>query len=335
MISASAVLSILLPNLPWFDLAWIAIGLALGFLKPVWRWFQRQRASSWPTAAGEIRSASVSENKRFFHASTLGRRAETHTAQLNYSYSVAGNMYFGKYSREFGTEEEARDFVRELEGKPVSVQFNPSKPSVSTLSESSIETLLQTRAPKPAAEFQPPSIADRRLDRLRPFLWLFVGLSAVGLVVSLWVHLAAVMGRRDAPAAFFWLLQIGIFVVWFPAIIIAKQQVGNLQRRDFWNRALKGSPAWMRYMVYGFLGYAIVNFLLFRSHAPTGGGDVNPPAVVWRGFSGHWMAFYSAAFAILYSAARTKAETHRCLNGHSVPTNADFCTRCGQSVIHV
>jgi hypothetical protein len=60
----------------------------------------------------------------------------------------------------------------------------------------------------------------------------------------------------------------------------------------------------MRYMVYGFFGYAIINFLLFIAVAPSGGHGANPPTVVWRGFSGHWMAFYSAAFAILYSAVR-------------------------------
>ena len=36
---------------------------------------------------------------------------------------------------------------------------------------------------------------------------------------------------------------------------------------------------------------------------PKGDSGANPPAIVWRGFSGHWMAFYSAALAILYSAA--------------------------------
>ena len=51
-------------------------------------------------------------------------------------------------------------------------------------------------------------------------------------------------------------------------------------------------------MVYGFFAYAAVNFLLFITKAPKGGGGANPPAVVWRGFSGHWMAFYSAALGI-------------------------------------
>lgn len=63
---------------------------------------------------------------------------------------------------------------------------------------------------------------------------------------------------------------------------------------------LQGSPEWMRYMVYGFFGYAFVNFALFISKAPTGGGGANPPAIVWRGFSGHWMLFYSAALATPY-----------------------------------
>jgi hypothetical protein len=113
------------------------------------------------------------------------------------------------------------------------------------------------------------------------------------------------MGQRVAPAPFFWILHIGIFVVWFPAVFVAQRLVGNLSRRDLWKVILKDSPIWMRYMVYGFMGYAVVNFLLFIMKSPTGrGGGENPPAEVWRGFSGHWMAFYSAAFAILYAATQ-------------------------------
>jgi hypothetical protein len=74
--------------------------------------------------------------------------------------------------------------------------------------------------------------------------------------------------------------------------------------QGLWKVVLRNSPEWMRYMVYGFLGYAAVNFLLFMTNTPTQTNGVNPPAAVWRGFSGHWMAFYFAAFAILYSAIR-------------------------------
>ena len=84
------------------------------------------------------------------------------------------------------------------------------------------------------------------------------------------------MGRRVAPEACFWILHAGIFLVWIPAVLTAQSVVGNLNRRDFWKVVLRGSPEWMRYMVYGFFGYAFVNFLLFMKNAPTGNIGSNP-----------------------------------------------------------
>jgi hypothetical protein len=58
------------------------------------------------------------------------------------------------------------------------------------------------------------------------------------------------------------------------------------------------------------------------------------PAVV-RGFSGHLMAFYSAAMAVLYSAGLMPApemQGRKCSNGHSVGRYAQFCELCGQPV---
>jgi len=143
------------------------------------------------------------------------------------------------------------------------------------------------------------------------------------------------MGKRVAPESYFWLLHVGIFAVWIPAVIVAQRLVGDVNRRDFWKAVLKGSPDWMRYMVYGFLGYAVVNFLLFMTKASDGGSDANPPATVWRGFSGHWMAFYSAALAILYSAAARSSPSRLCANGHIISADSPgFCTRCGQPIVH-
>jgi hypothetical protein len=102
-----------------------------------------------------------------------------------------------------------------------------------------------------------------------------------------------------------------IFVVWLPAVLVAEKLVGTLNRKDFWKVVLKNSPVWMRSMVYGFFGYALINFLLFIAKAPASSSGANPPAAVWRGFSGHWMAFYSAALAILCSAARHQASFDR------------------------
>jgi hypothetical protein len=90
----------------------------------------------------------------------------------------------------------------------------------------------------------------------------------------------------------------------------------------------------MKYMVYGFFGYAMINFLLFMAKAPTGkSGGPNPPAAVWKGFSGHWMAFYSAALGILYSAAAALNAVRCCPNGHLLSADSPgYFVRYGQPV---
>ncbi len=320
---------------PWFVYLWLVLILA-GWIKPVWRWTKRRRANRWSPAIGRIESVDVDQPKRSFVSTALTRRSSVHVALLGYSYSVAGNVYSGRYEREFWTEEEAWEFVRDLKDKAVTVQYNPNKPSTSTLVVSAIETLLRSRAPVSAAETFPAVCAASVPGRLKPFLGMFTGLSAIGLAVSLWVHLGAVMGRRVAPEAFFWILHLGIFVVWVPVVFVAKRRVGNMNRKDFWKAVLKGSPEWMRYMVYLFLGYATVNFALFFIKVQGGsGGGANPPAIVWRGFSGHWMAFYSAALAVLYSAMHSDGSGSQCVNGHAVSPGARYCDRCGQPVIRV
>jgi len=304
---------------------WLAFLLA-GWMVPAWRWLRRKRAAGWPVADGRIESVEV--NKPNFSFTT---KRGYYVAELGYSYSVAGTLNSGRYKRDFATEREANEFVRDLNEKALVVHYDSARPSSSVLLEPDIEVLLQNRAPASASDDS--EAANSIPDWLRPFIWLFVALSAIGLVVSLWVHLGAVMGRSVSPL--FWILHVGIFVVWLPAVLVAQRLVGNVNRKDFWKVILKGSPDWMRYMVYTFFTYALVNFLLFMGKAPSGGSGMNPPASVWRGFSGHWMAFYSAALAVLYSAAHMADTAPRCANGHLASPNAVYCARCGQPVVRV
>ncbi len=281
---------------PWIIYVWIAIVLA-GWAKPAWRWFQRQQASGWPTAPGRIESGTVTRSSSFSRG-----RARGYTAELGYSYSVEGQSYSGHYEREFGSEEEGWEFIRELQGKPVMVSCNPRNSAKSTLSADAVTALLKMRAPAPQRSASQVGVSNVPAW-VKPLLWPFIALSAVGLVVSLWVHLGAVAGRKVAPDDFFWMLHVGIFAVWFPAVLVANRRGRNTSRKNLWKAVLRGSPEWMRYMVYGFFGYAFLNFLIFLPHASKGGAGNGTPVMVWRGFSGHWMAFYSAALAILYSAA--------------------------------
>jgi len=127
--------------------------------------------------------------------------------------------------------------------------------------------------------------------------------------------------------AFFWGLHLGIFLVWIPAVLISRRSVGSVNRPDFWKVILKGAPGWMRYTLYGLFGYAILNFALFMAQAPSSGNKTggNPPAIVWRGFSGHWMVFYGAALAIFYSAILRSRNNTR----DGVPY-LNRCSHCGK-----
>lgn len=162
----------------------------------------------------------------------------------------------------------------------------------------------------------------------------FIILASIGLVLSVTVHLCALLGINIPFAKEAWGLHGGIFIVWLPAVIVAQRLSKDFKQKDLWKAALRGCPTWMQYITYFFFGYAILNFALFMlgataSHA--GKNELNE----LRGFSGHWMAFYSAAMAILYSATHYENfdETRKCLNGHSVSPLAKFCEECGAPVI--
>ena len=171
-------------------------------------------------------------------------------------------------------------------------------------------------------------------DSFKPLAWFFAVLAAVGLTLSILSHFAALLGLQGALGDYAWVLHVGIFVVWVPAVLVSQRLTADFARKDFWKAALRGSPPWMRYMVYGFFGYALLNFALFIMRAPLKGESGAMPPTVVRGFSGHWMAFYAAALAILYSAAHVKDldASRRCLNGHAVGPLAQFCERCGKLV---
>ena len=90
-------------------------------------------------------------------------------------------------------------------------------------------------------------------------------------------------------------------------------------------------------MTYGFFIYAIANFIFFialmaMTPEQQTGGD--PSNFVWRGFSGHWMLFYSAGLATLTTAYRRGISNlaPKCRNGHAVVVGDKFCPKCGAPI---
>lgn len=167
----------------------------------------------------------------------------------------------------------------------------------------------------------------------KPILWFFAVLSALGLVLSVLSHVAAILGKEGplGDRAFF--LHIGIFVVWLPAMLVSNRLSSDFKRKDMWKATLRGCPRWMRYTLNGLFIYVVVNFLLFMLSAPQnrGFGKMSPETL--RGFSGHWMLFYAAAIAIYYSGIHLNdRDVRRCALGHAVSPLAKFCEVCGQEI---
>jgi hypothetical protein len=165
-------------------------------------------------------------------------------------------------------------------------------------------------------------------------LYPFMVLAACGLALSMGAHFMALAGRPIPGGKLVWSLHAGVFVVWIPAVLTSLQTTRYANRKDFWKVALAGCPAWMRRAGYILFGYAIFNFAMFMAttaHQPKQqtAGDA-PPAVI-RGFSGHWMIFYGAAFAILYSRIHAPQlyRPRKCPQGHDASPVARFCSQCG------
>jgi hypothetical protein len=125
----------------------------------------------------------------------------------------------------------------------------------------------------------------------------FIIFAATGLVLSVFVHVlaffAVTLPIKDAVFA----LHVGIFVIWIPVVAL-NQGRGR-------NHVFNQGPKWMQRALTIVFIYAMASFIYFIATAPrdkksTAGKPA--PASVVRGFSGHWILFYSAGLAALWNA---------------------------------
>ena len=164
----------------------------------------------------------------------------------------------------------------------------------------------------------------------------FIVLAAIGLILSLIAHCFAVLGLPQPLGDAAWGLHIGIFIVWVPTMFVSCWLARDFKSKDSWKAAFRGCPSWMRWMTNAFLIYAIINFVtsFVGASAAQQAPNAPIPPIVFRGFSGHWMVFYSAAFSILYSSVIVSRQdvVRRCPEGHPVSLSADYCEHCGSRI---
>lgn len=131
----------------------------------------------------------------------------------------------------------------------------------------------------------------------------------------------------------FYVLFIGIFVVWVPTILRMRKNKNLLEYHSshifnrfnpfgFYNALFRETPYWLKYIAIGSFVYGLINFFLFFNSVGgvTGFHDgqyviqnrgeivkvltkqeyVHYQALETRGFSGHWLIFYGIAAAVLY-----------------------------------
>lgn len=166
---------------------------------------------------------------------------------------------------------------------------------------------------------------------MKGVLYFLSGVAGLGWLLMLVTHVAALLGHGGPLGGREEVFFFGLFILWAAAILASRSLSKDVPQRDFWKATLRGCPTWMKYLLYGSFFYALVNFVL----AVTGGAKTGPgPAQATRAISGHLLAFYAAAFAILYSAATLWGQQgRRCSEGHPVGPLARFCDHCGRPIV--
>jgi hypothetical protein len=170
---------------------------------------------------------------------------------------------------------------------------------------------------------------------MKKFLFYF---AITGWIMGLIVHLLSVADydvTKKIP--FVWILHIGIFVVWLPTILTlrnneelkAYQQAAKEKQKNpivLMKIIFRQAPTWLSIIAAGGFFYAFINFMLFMA-SQDGVPSIKDGQFILhnhgqliktlteqeynhykanevRGFSGHWLAFYGVAAAILFPFKR-------------------------------
>src|SRR5271170_4419494 len=111
---------------------------------------------------------------------------------------------------------------------------------------------------------------------IRPRVVNFMGqlisyrfLAALGLLLSVYLYVASLIGVTPTNGCLIWGLRVGIFVVWFPTIAVVSRMLRSARQKDWWKNALFGCPGWIRLALYALLFYTVASFLIMARPAPS------------------------------------------------------------------
>jgi hypothetical protein len=158
--------------------------------------------------------------------------------------------------------------------------------------------------------------------------------SAVGLALSVGLHIALRMWPSISVAPYFFALFAGIFIVWLPTVL-SLQRFNAVKKKGLfgirvWKYAFAGAPPILVWLAGAALVYAMVNFFIAMPVGRTEGPGIEDSAFFLMG-TGHAMAFYAAALALNCAALQRRANgmDWECERGHSLVPSDSFCSECG------
>jgi hypothetical protein len=170
---------------------------------------------------------------------------------------------------------------------------------------------------------------------------IFFKIASVGFALGLLVHLISLSGIYIGDKVpFVWLLHVGIFVVFIPAIFYlnSNEEMKELKAKRRQNPirvykiVFKNAPVAFKIILAFIFVYAMLNFMFFMQQSEGGGPGISGGKYVLenhgtiirelsqaeyfkfkanelRGFSGHWLIFYSFAMAIFWPENKKTEET--------------------------
>lgn len=86
----------------------------------LWQKWRQRRAAAWPSADGEVQSATT-------------RHKNGYTVVVRYRYFARSEYRFGKYTRRFRRKKDADTFADALRGRHIQVRYQEDKPEISVV----------------------------------------------------------------------------------------------------------------------------------------------------------------------------------------------------------
>jgi hypothetical protein len=139
---------------------------------------------------------------------------------------------------------------------------------------------------------------------------LVATLAFLGFTASLICHILGWLRINIPGGETIFILHIAIFAFWVPLVILATKTMPPDSKKGNFEHLLAELPRWARHAFTAIFIYMFFNFAFFLFAAPKFPRNALPQYVLLRGFSGHWMMFYSAATLGFIGLARL-AETKR------------------------